>query len=49
MPHVSLYLLLENDLIVEPLVVSDGYAKAPAKPGLGVEIDEDAVEKYRIG
>jgi L-alanine-DL-glutamate epimerase-like enolase superfamily enzyme len=49
MPHVSLYLLLENDLIVEPLVISDGCAKMPAKPGLGVEIDENAVETYRIG
>jgi L-alanine-DL-glutamate epimerase-like enolase superfamily enzyme len=48
MPHVSLYLLLENNLLVEPLVVSNGYAPVPERPGIGVELDEHAVERYRV-
>jgi len=48
MPHVSLYLLLEDDLLAEPLVVSNGHAKIPEKPGIGVELDEDAVERHRV-
>jgi L-alanine-DL-glutamate epimerase-like enolase superfamily enzyme len=47
--HVSLYFLLEDDLLVEPLIVSNGHVKVPEKPGIGVELDEDAVERYRVG
>jgi L-alanine-DL-glutamate epimerase-like enolase superfamily enzyme len=47
--HVSLYMLLEHSLLAEPLTVADGYAKVPEKPGLGVAIDMDAVERYRVG
>jgi len=49
MSHVSLYFLLEDDLLLEPLIVSNGHAKVPEKPGIGVELDEDAVERYRVG
>jgi len=38
----------ENDLLVEPIEIKNGYAKVPDKPGLGVELDEKAIEKYRI-
>lgn len=38
----------EDDLIVEPIDIEDGYAKVPDKPGLGVELDEKAVEKYSV-
>jgi L-alanine-DL-glutamate epimerase-like enolase superfamily enzyme len=48
MSHVSLYFLLENSLLMEPLIVFNGHAQVPEKPGIGVEIDEDAVERYRI-
>ena len=37
-----------NDLIVEPIEIENGFAKIPEKPGLGVELDEEAIEKYRI-
>ena len=47
--HVSLYMLLEHSLLAEPLVVANGYAKVPEKPGLGAAIDMDAVERYRVG
>jgi muconate cycloisomerase len=35
----------EHSLLSEPLVV-DGYAIVPDKPGLGVELDEEAVQRY---
>ncbi len=47
--HVSLYFLLENYLLTEPIVVEEGCVKIPSKPGLGVEVDMDAVEQYRVG
>ena len=37
----------EHSLLKEPLVV-DGYAAVPDGPGLGVELDEAAVERYRV-
>ena len=44
--HVSLYMLLEHSLLAEPLVVVEGHADVPEKPGLGVGLDMDAVERY---
>ena len=39
--------LLEDDLIVEPgLPVEHGEMRLPDEPGLGVELDEAAVDKY---
>ena len=37
----------EHSLLAEPLV-QDGYAVVPDKPGLGVELDDDAVQKYAV-
>ena len=37
-----------DDLIVEPINIKDSYAIVPHTPGLGVELDEDAVEKYSV-
>jgi muconate cycloisomerase len=41
-------LVRENDLIVEPLEIQNGRARVPQRPGLGVELDWAAVEKYRV-
>lgn len=38
---------LRWDLIKEPFKVKNGWVEIPNKPGLGIEIDEKAVEKYR--
>ena len=38
----------EDDLIVEGIQFEDGDAIVPDKPGLGCELDMDALEKYRI-
>jgi muconate cycloisomerase len=37
----------EHDLLTEPLEIKDGFATVPAGPGLGVELDRDAVAHYR--
>jgi len=40
--------LLEHPLVEDPLDVKDGYVKVPDKPGLGVTLDEEALERYRV-
>ena len=37
----------EHSLLARPLV-QDGYAAVPDGPGLGIELDEEAVEKYAV-
>ncbi len=39
---------LQNELLEEPLRSEDGCVQLSDKPGLGVELNEAAVEKYRI-
>ena len=46
--HVSLFRLLEHSLLAKPLQISKGKAKVPEKPGFGIEIDMDAIDKYRV-
>jgi muconate cycloisomerase len=41
-------LMREDDLIVEPIRMEDGNALVPDKPGLGIELDMDALERYRV-
>lgn len=38
----------EDDLLIEPIEIENGLAKVPTKPGLGVEIDDKALKKYKI-
>jgi L-alanine-DL-glutamate epimerase-like enolase superfamily enzyme len=46
---ISLTHVAEDDLVMEPFAVEKGgFYKIPQKPGLGVTLDEKAVEKYRI-
>lgn len=37
--------LLEDDMIVKPLKFEEGFIQAPQDPGLGIELDEEAVKK----
>ncbi len=37
-----------DDLIVQPIEIKDSYAIVPHTPGLGVELDEDAVGRYAV-
>ncbi len=38
----------EDDILKEPLSLGGGYAVMAERPGLGVELDEVKVEKYRV-
>ena len=40
--------LREDDLIGEPIRFEEGHALVPHKPGLGVELDEEAVQRYSV-
>lgn len=42
------HLFREDDLIVDPIAFKDGHLVVPETPGLGVELDREAVEKYRV-
>lgn len=39
---------LRDDLLKDPIPCVDGHLAVPTGPGLGVEIDWDVVEKYRV-
>jgi len=38
----------EGDLLTQPLDLGPPYAKVPEGPGLGVELDEEQVKRWRI-
>jgi muconate cycloisomerase len=38
-----------DDVITEPFEYADGCLKVPDRPGLGVELDEGKMDKYRVG
>jgi muconate cycloisomerase len=38
----------QDDIITEPFAFEDGDIIVSAKPGLGIEVDEDKLEHYRI-
>ncbi|QIB74011.1 mandelate racemase/muconate lactonizing enzyme family protein [Halogeometricum borinquense] len=48
LPPDSVYYGWEDDVIVDPFDVADGTLRVPQGPGLGVEIDRDRIEEYRI-
>ena len=33
-------------MLKEPIVAKNGFVKIPDKPGLGVEVNEEALKKY---
>jgi L-alanine-DL-glutamate epimerase-like enolase superfamily enzyme len=39
---------LRRELLVEDLRVVDGRLELPARPGFGIELDRDALRKYRV-
>ena len=46
---ISLAQIAEDDIVVEPFTVeTGGFYKIPQKPGLGITLDEKALQKYRI-
>ena len=47
-PAVNCHQLYERDLLATPVRVKDGTAPIPDKPGLGLQIDEDALARFRL-
>ena len=47
LPGVTASHAYEDDLIAQPLDVQRGFMRIPEGPGLGVELDEDAVARYQ--
>ncbi|NVM02452.1 MAG: mandelate racemase/muconate lactonizing enzyme family protein [Candidatus Helarchaeota archaeon] len=43
------HMMLEDDLIVKKLEFKKGMVKVPEGPGWGVQLDEEALEKYATG
>lgn len=48
LPYITCFELFADDLLGAPIAVVDGYAGVPEGPGLGVEVDEKALERYRV-
>jgi L-alanine-DL-glutamate epimerase-like enolase superfamily enzyme len=40
---------LSADLVKRPLAITGGAVVRPTGPGLGIEVEEPAVEHFRIG
>jgi L-Ala-D/L-Glu epimerase len=45
--ELSNFLDMSDDLLTEPLVITDGRLSVPDGPGLGVQVDEDKLARYR--
>jgi L-rhamnonate dehydratase len=39
---------LSREMCRNPMTIQDGFLRVPQGPGLGVEVDESAIEKYRV-
>lgn len=37
-----------EDLLVDPIEIAGGYMRVPSGPGLGVEFDESAIDRFRM-
>jgi len=47
-PAVTCHEIYQDDLITERIPIAHGYGRVPEAPGLGVTLDEEAVERYRV-
>jgi L-alanine-DL-glutamate epimerase-like enolase superfamily enzyme len=47
-PAVTCHEIYVDDMITERIEVRQGYMHVPEAPGLGVELDEDALARYRV-
>jgi L-alanine-DL-glutamate epimerase-like enolase superfamily enzyme len=39
---------LSREIVRNPLKLEDGYLRVPEGPGLGVEVDDQTIQRYRI-
>ncbi len=47
-PAVNVMNNYADDLLVEPLTIQGGYGRVPEAPGLGITVDEEAIQRYRM-
>ena len=47
-PAVNCHQLYTHSMLAKDIEVKDGFAEIPAGPGLGYDLDEDAIEKFRV-
>jgi L-alanine-DL-glutamate epimerase-like enolase superfamily enzyme len=47
-PAITCMNIYESQLITEPITIHGGFMRVPEGLGLGIEIDMDAVERYRV-
>jgi L-alanine-DL-glutamate epimerase-like enolase superfamily enzyme len=40
--------LRQNDLLATPFTVKNGFITVPREPGLGVELDEEALRRFQV-
>jgi len=44
----TLCYLRQHDLLAKPFKVANGFIEVPTAPGLGVDLDEEAVKRFRV-
>jgi hypothetical protein len=47
-PAVTAMNIYADDMLVDPIKIAHGFADVPSGYGLGVEIDTDAIERYKM-
>jgi len=47
-PAVNCHQLYQHSMLTQPIRVRKGLAKVPDGPGLGFELDRDAIERFRV-
>ena len=47
-PAVNCMNIYEDDLLATPLEIRGGYARTPDGPGLGIQVDEEALSRFRM-
>ena len=47
-PAVNCHQLYTHTLLAEPILLKDGTAEVPDRPGLGYELDRDAIAKFKV-
>jgi L-alanine-DL-glutamate epimerase-like enolase superfamily enzyme len=47
-PAVNCHQLYTHEMLTEPIQVREGFADVPDRPGLGFELDRDAVARFQV-
>ncbi len=47
-PAVNCHQLFTHTLLTEPIRLKDGFAAVPDKPGLGCDLDKDALARFKV-